>query len=86
MYKIPNMINISEPPAIISYEPYKLMDEVSSQLFYIGTSNYGNVADSAVWKIKKIEKIGNVWTLAAYPDGNQEYKYIWNNRENYNYI
>jgi hypothetical protein len=79
------MSNLSES-TFISYEPVKLIDEVSTQLYYIGTSNFGNASNSAVWKIKKIEKIGNVWSLAAYPDGNQDYKFVWDERGNYNYI
>jgi len=85
MYKYFTMSNLSES-TFISYEPVKLIDEVSTQLYYIGTSNFGNASNSAVWKIKKIEKIGNVWSLAAYPDGNQDYKFVWDERGNYNYI
>ena len=85
MYKYFTMSNLSES-TFISYEPVKLIDEVSTQLYSIGTSNFGNASNSAVWKIKKIEKIGNVWSLAAYPDGNQDYKFVWDERGNYNYI
>ncbi len=71
----------------VSYtiEPYTLIDEASATEFYIGMSINGNAESSAVWKIKKIWKDGTV-TYSGYPDGIQDFKFVWNNRTEYNYI
>jgi len=65
-------------------EPIKLIDEISTTEFYIGTSkNEGNTG-KAIWQIKKIWKIGNVWNF-GFPNAEQGFKFIWNNRNNGTY-
>jgi hypothetical protein len=60
-------------------EPITLIDEVSSEEFYIGTSINGRNTSKATWRIKKIWKDVTVWKV-EFPDGDQSYKYIWDNR------
>jgi hypothetical protein len=68
----------------IFIEPVVLVDELSSTEFYIGTSrSFGDVQTSN-WKIKKIYKSGSVWKT-GYPDGDQGFTYIWNDRLTYSY-
>ena len=64
--------------------PQKI-DEVSTTLVYVGYAQVsGANAAQAVWKIKKIEKIGTVWEF-KYADGDELYDNIWNNRYSLNY-
>jgi hypothetical protein len=61
------------------------IDEATSTLIYIGFSqNLGTDSSIALWKIKKIEKIGTVWEI-KYADGNELYDNIWDNRSTLNY-
>jgi len=69
----------------IVIKPTTLIDEVSLTEYYIGVSNNGNNPNSNIWQIKKIKKTGNVWNITLYPNGSQEFKFIWNNRTEYIY-
>jgi len=60
-------------------EPITLIDEVSGEEFYIGISNNGRDTSRSIWRIKKIWKDGTTWRI-EFPDGDQSYKYIWNDR------
>ena len=62
-----------------------LVDEVSSTEFYIGTSRQYSDESEPIWRIQKIWKTGNVWRF-GYPDGDQNYKYIWGSRYTYTYV
>jgi len=67
-----------------------LVDELTSTEYYIGIS--WNRADQSkpTWRIKRIWKIGTVWHF-GFPledpkhDGNQEFKWVWDNRYGYTY-
>lgn len=62
----------------------KLIEEVSSTEYYIGISeSFVNIYE-AIWQIKKISKTGDVWTI-QFPNGDQSFNYIWNNRAGYTY-
>jgi hypothetical protein len=64
--------------------PQKI-DELATTLVYVGYAQVsGAPAGSAVWKIKKIEKVGTVWEI-KYADGDELYDNIWNNRYSLNY-
>ena len=65
-------------------EPYVLIDELSENEIYIGTSNSFSDRARPTWRIKRIIKIGTVWQM-EYPDGNQDFSFIWNNRFAYSY-
>jgi hypothetical protein len=69
----------------IIIEPSMLVDETSSTEIYIGVSNNGKNANASTWRIKRINKIGNVWNI-GFPDEDQTYTFIWNNRYSYNYM
>lgn len=64
-------------------QPYTAVD-VSGTTTYYGTSISFNNGSAAIWRIKKEWKVGNV-TYTAYPNGEQEFKFIWNNRTGYTY-
>ena len=64
--------------------PYKLVDEISTTEFYIGTS-LSSSKSTPNWSIKKIWKDETVWKF-GFPDGNQNFSFIWDNRLTYNYI
>ena len=65
-------------------QPQKI-DELSTILVYVGyAQTSGANAAQAVWKIKKIEKVGTVWEI-KYADGDELYDNIWNNRYSLNY-
>jgi hypothetical protein len=65
------------------FEPYEFTDEVSINLTYKGFSGQGNGAASA-WRIQKIEKTGNV-TTGKEPEGDQNFKFVWDDRASYTY-
>jgi len=60
-------------------EPVTLIDEVSSNEFYIGISQNGRNTSKANWRIKKIWKDGTIWKV-EFPSGDQSYKYVWDER------
>lgn len=65
-------------------EPYVLVDEVSNNEVYIGTSNSFNDKSKPIWRIKQIIKVGTVWVF-RYPEGNQDFKFVWEDRLTLNY-
>jgi hypothetical protein len=67
-----------------NFEPSMIIDEVSNEEYYIGITNNNNVASSSNWKIKKVWKIDTIWRF-GFPDGNQSFSYVWNDRFDYNY-
>jgi len=67
-------------------ETTTLIDEVSATEYYIGVSDNGKFTNKAVWRIKKIKKTGNVWDVTLFPNGNQSYEFVWNDRTSYTYI
>jgi hypothetical protein len=69
---------------IYNIDPVKLIDEISSTEYYIGESINGNDQTKPTWKIKKIWQVGTVWHF-GYPDGKQDYLYIWDDRFDYSY-
>ena len=71
---------------LITYniEPIKLVDELSDVEAYIGESINGKDRSANTWRIKRIWKVGTVWNI-GYPNGNQSYEYIWDDRLNYSY-
>ena len=66
------------------FEPITLVDEVSTDLIYIGNSLGGKNTSAATWKIKKIWKDGTVWKT-EFPNGDQNNIFVWNNRKNGTY-
>ena len=56
-----------------------LVDEASSTVTYIGSAAPGSATSSALWRIKKIEKTGNV-TSILFADSNELFDNIWDNR------
>ena len=57
---------------------------MSDTEFYIGTSIQFNDKSKPMWRIKRIWKIGNVWNF-GYPNGEQDFKFIWDDRFTYIY-
>ena len=68
----------------IQIEPYVLVDQVSTTDFYIGTSRSFSDPSKANWRIKRVYQVGSVWKI-GYPDGNQDFTFIWDNRYLYTY-
>jgi len=66
-------------------KPFVLVDEVSTTEYYVGTSNNGSITSGEIWQIKRIIKQGNVWSLAEYPNGSQEFSFVWEDRAGYSY-
>jgi hypothetical protein len=65
-------------------DPILLVDELSSTEFYVGRSINSNDTSKANWRIERIQKIGSTWKF-EFPDGNQSYDFIWDNRFTYSY-
>lgn len=69
---------------VYDIEPYEFIDNVSSTTKYIGTSmSYGD-GSKPVWRIKKVWVVGNVQYM-GFPNGDQSYGFVWNDRALYNY-
>ena len=64
-------------------EPYVLTD-TSGTTVYTAVSKSFNIKGSAIWKIKKEWQVGNI-KYFGYPNGEQDFKFIWDNRETYTY-
>jgi hypothetical protein len=67
-----------------NFEPSMIIDEVSTEEYYIGTTNNSKREFASNWKIKKAWKIGTLWHF-GFPNGDQAYKYVWNDRFDYHY-
>jgi hypothetical protein len=65
-------------------DPAMLVDEISSTEYYVGISNNSKDTNKAVWRIKKIWKDGTTWKF-DFPDGRQEFVFVWNDRLSYTY-
>lgn len=65
-------------------EPITLIDEYSSEEFFIGISINGRSTSKSIWKIKKIWKDGTIWKV-EFPDGDQSFIYVWDNRNDGTY-
>lgn len=55
------------------------IDEVNSDLKYIGWAELGASEDSQRWKIRKIQRNGTVWSQ-KYAGGEEVYRYRWSDR------
>lgn len=61
------------------------IDEVSSSEIYLGWAVAGSSANDNVWKIKQIKQTGSVWTQ-KYPNGDENYLYVWSDRLTLQYL
>lgn len=60
------------------------IDEVNSELFYLGWAELGVAEDNPRWKIRKIQKVGTVW-IQQYANGEETYVNSWADRSILNY-
>ena len=67
------------------YDPIMLVDELSDTEYYVGWSRNFSDPAQANWRIRRIVKIGTVWRF-EYPDGKQDFNYIWDDRLTYTYF
>ena len=76
--------DISVSVQSIFIEPTILIDEASTIDFYIGVSNSFSDPAQPNWRIKRIWQVGNVWKQ-GYPNGDQGFTFIWDDRLTYVY-
>ena len=67
-------------------QPIQLIHEASSTEYYYGTSSSGSDTSKPIWQIKKITKTGAVWAVSLFPNGDQFFNYIWDDRLTYTYL
>lgn len=67
-------------------EPIILIQEFSSTEYYVDVSRNGRDTSKANWQIRRIVKTGAIWAVTQYPDGDQSFKYVWDDRLSYQYI
>lgn len=65
-------------------QPSMVIDEVSAIEYYIGTSDNGIDLGKPTWRIKRIWKVNTIWKF-GYPNGSQNFEFIWDNRFDYIY-
>jgi hypothetical protein len=61
------------------------IDEVSKSLFYLGWAELDTLTSETYWKIRRIQQVGSVWEQ-KYVNGNEFYRYIWDDRASYAYL
>lgn len=64
-------------------QPYVFTDIVGTTKYTGISISFGDGA-SAVWQIKK-EWVSGTVTLMGFPDGKQDFTFVWNNRASYTY-
>jgi len=65
-------------------EAILLVYEASSTEYYIGTSRNDKDTGRPYWRIKRVIKIGNEWNF-QFPNGDQSFKYVWQDKFTYVY-
>jgi hypothetical protein len=75
--------NINEINVCI--EPYIFIDVISGTTKYTGTSASFTNINTPNWRIKKEWTCGTV-TYMGFPNGSQDFKFIWNCRCTYTYL
>lgn len=66
-------------------QPITLVHEYSPTEYYVGVSTNGSDTSKANWQIKKMSKSGDIWTVNRFPNGDQSFKYVWDDRLIYIY-
>lgn len=61
-----------------------VIEEVNTNLTYIGIAKFGSSESAGVWQIRKIEKVGAV-THIQYADGNRRFDNVWDDRASLSY-
>lgn len=61
------------------------IDEVSDTLFYLGWAELATPESDPLWKIRRIQQIGTVWEQ-KYVNGDEFYRYVWDDRASYVYL
>lgn len=61
-----------------------LVDEVNSNLTYLGIGKLGTANSDAKWQIRRIQKVGAV-TSIQYADGNRRFDNVWDDRASLTY-
>lgn len=67
------------PVAGVTISFKTIIDEISSDLSYVGDALPGTLLSAASWRIRKIETISGVTTV-SYADGDSSLDNIWDNR------
>lgn len=60
------------------------IDEVNTNLTYIGFAKIGSATSAAVWQIFRVQKTGST-TLIQYADGNENYDNVFDDRASLSY-
>lgn len=81
---MPDFDNSHNNDVIYNPEPYILIDGLTGTTRYTGTSLSSGDLTKPIWRIKKVWMVGNVQYM-GFPDGNQSYVFIWNDRASYIY-
>jgi hypothetical protein len=61
------------------------IDEVSDTLFYLGWAELATPTSEPLWKIRRIQQVGTVWEQ-KYVNGEEFYRYVWDDRSSYDYF
>lgn len=75
---IPAVVTIAADPVALR------VDEPSASITYTGYAEIGTADADPLWRIKKVEKVGNV-TSIGFAEGNTLSNKIWNDRAGYTY-
>lgn len=62
-----------------------LADQIAPDLIYLGTSKNGRETGKSNWRIKKVWLDGTIWR-SEFPNGDQSYAFVWDNRAGYTYL
>lgn len=67
----------------VAFEPYEFYDAVTDDEIYIGSSAQA-ITTVDFWRIKKFWTVGSL-TKMGFPNGNQNFKFVWDDRASYTY-
>jgi hypothetical protein len=69
----------------VNIEPILLIDNLSEFEVYVGYSNKNNNQTKPNWRIKRFTNVDGIHHF-GFPNGNQNFEFIWNDRFTYNYF
>ena len=66
------------------FEPIQIFDGLTGTTRYVGTTLTFTDTAAPLWRIQKIWEDSGIW-YSGFPDGIQDFVYVWNSRAGYTY-
>lgn len=86
---MPDIFNSVDPGNIIraslSHQATQIEYDGSNNPIFVGNAIPGSPTASAVWRIMKITYVGTNPTVIQWPNGTNQYLFVWNDRASLTY-